>query len=142
MEIIKLKIQKFISACYNPPVIKKIILGILLNAAALYGVVYFLPSITYTGDLYFFGIGGLVMGLLNSIVKPILKILTLPLHILTMGLSLIFLNGVIFWIFHQVIDTMAIAGIGMTVPTIKLYFLAGFIFGIINWFEHLLVHNK
>ena len=122
--------------------LKKIIIGFFLNAAALYGVVYFIPEIKYTGGLAFFAIGGLVMGILNSIVKPVLKLLTLPLQIITLGLSLIVLNGIIFWIFDVVIDTIVIEGITLDVPTIKMYFLAGFLFGLINWVEHLLVHNK
>jgi len=124
-------------------VLKKVLIGIVLNGAALYGVIYFLPSqIQYTGGVAFFAIGGLVMGILNSIVKPILKLLTLPLQILTLGLSLIILNGIIFWIFDVVIDTIVIEGVTLTVTGIKTYFLAGFLFGLINWIEHLLIHNK
>lgn len=122
---------------------KKILIGIALNAAALYGVIYFLPEqIQYTGGVSFFALGGIVMGLLNSIVKPVLKLLTLPLQILTLGLSLIILNGVIFWIFDVIIDTLLIEGVTLTVSSIKMYFLAGFLFGLINWVEHLAIHNK
>lgn len=123
--------------------LKKFLIGIFLNGAALYGVVYFLPDqIQYTGGFAFFAIGGLVMGILNSIVKPILKLLTLPLQIITLGLSLIILNGIIFWIFDVVIDTIVIEGVTLTVTSTKTYFLAGFLFGLINWIEHLLVHHK
>lgn len=123
--------------------LKKFLIGIILNAAALYGVIYFLPDqIQYTGGIAFFAIGGIVMGILNSIVKPILKLLTLPLQILTLGLSLIILNGIIFWIFHVVIDTIVIEGVTLIITSTKTYFLAGFLFGLINWVEHLLVHHK
>ena len=123
--------------------IKKILLGVILNGAALYGVVYLLPAqILYTGGIGFFVLGGVIMGLINSMVKPILKLLTLPLQILTLGLSLIFLNGFIFWIFHQIIDTLLIDGITMQVIGIKTYFLAGFAFGILNWLEHLIFGHK
>ncbi len=122
--------------------IKKIIIGILLNAAALYGVIYLLPEIHYTGGIAFFAIGGLVMGILNSIVKPILKLITLPLHLLTMGLSLIILNGIIFWIFKTAIDTLIIEGITIQVPGISTYLFAGFLFGLINWVEHLIIRNN
>ena len=119
--------------------IKKFLIGIILNGVALYGVIYLLPEITYTGGLGFFALGGVVMGLLNGIVKPILKLLTLPIQILTLGLSLIVLNGIIFWIFAVALDTLLIGGITLTVPTIKTYFLAGFLFGFINWIEHFVV---
>lgn len=123
--------------------LKKLLLGIILNGAALYGVIYFLPEdITYTGGIAFFVIGGVVMGILNTLVKPILKIVTLPLHILTLGLSLILLNGIIFWIFKTVIDTMVIEGITIQVSGIVTYVIAGFLFGLINWVAHLVIHNK
>ncbi|MBI2453688.1 phage holin family protein [Candidatus Peregrinibacteria bacterium] len=79
------------------------------------------------------------MGLLNSIVKPILKLLTLPIQIITLGLSLIVLNGIIFWIFDVIIDTIALEGVSLTVEGIKTYFLAGVAFGVINWLEHIVV---
>lgn len=123
--------------------LKRILLNILLNAAALYGVIYLLSTeITYTGGVWFFVVGGIVMGILNSIVKPILKLLTLPLQIITLGLSLIILNGVIFWIFEVIIDTIVIEGITLDVSGIKTYFLAGLLFGLINWLEHMLIHSK
>lgn len=119
--------------------LQKLIIGIVLNGLALFGVTYILTDIQYTGDIYFFLLGGLVMGILNSIVKPVLKMLTLPLHILTIGISLILLNGVIFWMLDVVIDTLVIQGITLEIPTLKTYFLAGLIFGIINWVEHLIM---
>lgn len=117
--------------------IKKFIIGIGLNALTLYAVLYLFPEITYTGGITFFVIGGLVMGVLNGIVKPILKLLTFPIQIVTLGLSLILLNGIIFWLFDQSLQALAISGITLTVTTIKSYFLAGFVFGIINWLTHL-----
>lgn len=122
--------------------LKKIIIGIILNGGALYGVTYFLPEIQYTGGLKFFAIGGIVMGILNSVVKPILKLLTLPLQILTLGLSLIILNGIIFWIFDVVLDSIVIEGVTMMVQGITAYAFAGLIFGALNWLEHLVIHNK
>lgn len=129
--------------------LQKVIIGIVLNGLALFGVTSILTNIHYTGGLYFFLIGGVVMGILNSIVKPILKTLTFPLHMLTIGLSLIILNGIIFWIFDVVIDTLALKEITLEIPifldkylSLKIYFFAGLIFGIINWVEHLIIHNK
>lgn len=128
---------------YNFSVLKKIIIGVFLNAGALYGVTYVLPMhIQYAGGIAFFALGGLIMGILNSIIKPVLKLFTFPLQILTMGLSLILLNGIIFWIFKFVLDTLVIRGITLQVSTIKSYFLAGLVFGIINWLEHIIVRNK
>ena len=119
---------------------RKILIGMAVNAAALYGVIYFLADkITYTGGVVFFIIGAIVIGLLNSIVKPLLKLMTLPLQIVTLGFSLIFLNGIIFWLFKFVIDTLVIDGVALQVADFKTYFMAGFVFGVINWIEHLII---
>jgi len=120
-------------------VFKKIIFGILLNAGALYGVIYFLPEITYTGGVKFFVIGGVTMGVINSIIKPILKLITLPLQIITLGLSLILLNGVIFWIFTVFIDTIVVPGVTIQVHGIITHLFAGLIFGLINWLANLII---
>lgn len=118
--------------------VRKIIINIAINGLILYLIFRLFPTITYTGGSLFFAVGGIIMGLLNSIVKPILKLLTFPLQLITLGLSLIILNGVIFWLFDQSLDILALQGITLTVPTLKSYFLAGFVFGIINWLAHLL----
>ena len=75
--------------------IKKVVLGIVLNGLALYALTYFIEEITYTGGIKFFIIGGLILGVLNLIVKPLFKIVTFPLIFLTGGLFLIVINAVI-----------------------------------------------
>lgn len=131
------------SECYNSHVFRRILIEIILNGAALYGVTYLLPDeITYVGGIKFFIIGGVVMGILNTIVKPVLKIITLPLQIITMGLSLIILNAVIFWIFKVVLDTLAIEGVTVIIPRVTTYLFAGLALGLINWVSHLIFHHK
>ncbi len=68
----------------------------ILNAVALLIVAYILPGITVAS----FGsalIAALVLGLLNTLVKPVLVILTLPITIVTLGLFLLVLNALLFW---------------------------------------------
>ena len=123
--------------------LKKLIIGIFLNAASLYGVLYILPNdIKYTGGLAFFLLGGIVMGALNTVVKPVLKLVTFPIHILTVGLSLILLNVVMFWIFETAINELKVEGISLAVDGLSGYIFAGLLFGLINWVEHTLVRVK
>ncbi|MGB6243242.1 MAG: phage holin family protein [Castellaniella sp.] len=68
----------------------------ILNAVALLVVAYLLPGITVAS----FGsalIAALVLGLLNTVVKPVLVLLTLPLTFVTLGLFLVVLNALVFW---------------------------------------------
>lgn len=74
----------------------KILVKWLLCAAALLGLTY-----VYSGvQVQSFGsamIAALVIGLLNTIIRPILVILTLPVTIITVGLFLLVVNGLMFW---------------------------------------------
>jgi putative membrane protein len=66
----------------------------LINTIALFLLVQFVPGF-HAGSWTTLAIAALVLGLLNALVKPILFVLTLPLTVLTLGLFLIILNGII-----------------------------------------------
>ncbi|MDT0621078.1 phage holin family protein [Croceitalea vernalis] len=72
----------------------KFILRILLSALAVILLSNILPGITV--DTYITAIiVAIVLSLLNFLVKPILIILTLPVTIVTFGIFLLFINGII-----------------------------------------------
>ena len=76
--------------------ILKLALVWLINALALVAVAYLMPSVTVSS----FGAAlatALVLGLVNAIVRPVLVLLTLPVTILTLGLFIFVLNGLLFW---------------------------------------------
>lgn len=67
----------------------------LINAVALLAVPYVIPSISVDS----FGtalIAALVLGLVNTIIRPILVLLTLPATLLTLGLFIFVINGLLF----------------------------------------------
>jgi putative membrane protein len=81
----------------------------ILNAVALLVVAYLLPGITVAS----FGsalIAALVLGLLNTIVKPVLILLTLPLTVVTLGLFLIVLNALVFWFAGSIMKGFQVDG--------------------------------
>lgn len=87
----------------------RLLLGWLLNAIALLAVAYLLPSIQVAS----FGsalIAALVLGLVNTVVRPVLVLLTLPITLLTLGLFLLVLNGLLFWAVGNVLDGFAVGG--------------------------------
>lgn len=122
--------------------IRRVVVGIALNALALYGVAYFLESVNYKGGLTFFILGGLVMGLLNTLIKPIIKTLSLPIVFITGGLFLVIINTLLLWVTKEVIDILHIGEAVLEIQGFTNYLIAGFLFGIINWVEHLFVQNK
>lgn len=68
----------------------------ILNALALLAVAYFVPDI-HVADFLTALIAALVIGLVNMLIKPILVILTLPITILTLGLFILVINGLLFY---------------------------------------------
>ncbi len=81
----------------------------ILNAVALLIVAYLLPGITVAS----FGaalIAALVLGLLNTLVKPVLVILTLPITVVTLGLFLLVLNALVFWFAGSILKGFQVAG--------------------------------
>jgi len=122
--------------------LKKILLGVILNALALYVVTLLFTDIQYTGELKFFIIGGVIIGFLNFFVKPIMKLLSFPLVFVTGGLFMVVINTLIFWLTIKIINVIKFSGIMASVEHGLTYFLAAIVFALTNWFIHLLIKNK
>ena len=76
--------------------IMRILLVWLINAVALFALPYLMPSIhveSFVSAL----IAALVLGLINALIRPLLVLLTLPVTILTLGLFIFVINGLLFW---------------------------------------------
>lgn len=97
-----------------------LILVWLLNAVALLVVAYVLPGITVAS----FGsamIAALVLGLLNTLVKPVLVFLTLPITIVTLGLFLLVVNALVFWFAGSILKGFQVDGFGWALIGAILY---------------------
>ncbi|MDY6873126.1 MAG: phage holin family protein, partial [Chloroflexota bacterium] len=72
----------------------KLILRWLITAVSLYVAVLLVPGITVEGDAWLaFTIMALVLGLVNAVVRPILKLMSCGLIILTLGLFVFVINA-------------------------------------------------
>jgi putative membrane protein len=66
---------------------------LLVNAAALWVACRLVPGVSYDGGLLpFLGVAA-VFGLINAFIRPVLKILTFPIIILTLGIFALVVNG-------------------------------------------------
>ncbi|MEZ4087025.1 MAG: phage holin family protein [Candidatus Gracilibacteria bacterium] len=122
--------------------LKKIIIGVVLNGLALYVVTKFVPDVSYTGGIKFFALGGLVIGTLNTFVKPLMKLLSFPLMLMTVGLFTFVINAVIFWLTVVAINGISISDITVSVGSPWTYLIGAVVFGLTNWILHIVVHNK
>jgi putative membrane protein len=71
----------------------------------------FVPGVAFTGDWKMLIIAGGILGLLNLFIKPILKIITIPLRILTFGLFGLVINMLIVWVTDIIFPELIIQGI-------------------------------
>lgn len=112
----------------------KLLLSWLLNAIALLAVAYFVPDIHISG-LEVALIAAVVIGLVNMLIKPILVILTLPVTILTLGLFILVINGLLFWGVGHVLQ-------GFNVVTFKAGIIGALAYSVISWLLSALLISK
>ena len=86
-----------------------LLLGWLANAAAVYATAHLVPGIHVNGFVAAL-IVALVLGLINITVKPILKLLSTPFILLTLGLFLIVINAVALLLADYFVDGLTIDG--------------------------------
>lgn len=89
----------------------KIIVRWMLLAAALLLVAQLYPGVAVKS----FGsalIAALVLGLFNTLVRPLLVLLTLPVTLITLGLFLFVINALMFWSAAGVLDGFNVTGFG------------------------------
>ena len=87
----------------------KLLLVWLINAVALMAVAYLLPGVAVSGFVTAL-VAALVLGLVNAVIRPILILLTLPATLLTLGLFIFVINGLMFWFVGSFIDGFTVAG--------------------------------
>jgi putative membrane protein len=101
------------------------ILHWLVVALALAVAAYLLPGVSVTSVTTLI-VAGLVLGLVNALVRPILTILTLPLTILTLGLFYLVVNGLAFGLAAALVPGFSVAGFGSAI-------LGALIVSIVSW---------
>jgi putative membrane protein len=70
----------------------------LVNAAALWVATQIVPGVTFDGGLMAFLGVALVFGVINATLRPLTKILTFPLIIVTLGIFALIVNGLMLWL--------------------------------------------
>jgi putative membrane protein len=109
----------------------RLLLVWLVNTVSLIAVAYLMPSIS-VASFWTALIAALVLGLVNAVIRPILVILTLPATILTLGLFIFVINGLLFWFVGSFIEGFHVEG-----------FWAGFfgaiVYSLISWLLSALV---
>ena len=97
----------------------------LINAVALLALPYLLPSIhvaSFATALW----AAVVLGLINAVIRPVLLLLTLPVTLLTLGLFILVINGMMFLLAAWLLDGFVVDGIWAGV-------LGSVVYSVISW---------
>ena len=87
----------------------RLILTWIINAVALIALPYLFKSIQVDNFITAL-IVALILGLINALIRPILVVLTLPVTILTLGLFIFVINGLLFWAVGSFVDGFHVGG--------------------------------
>lgn len=91
-----------------------------LNSLALIAVANFVPGIHVDGFMAAF-IAAFILGLVNTLIRPILLVLTLPVTLLTLGLFIFVINGLMFWFAGSILRGFVVDGFWYGVMGAALY---------------------
>jgi putative membrane protein len=103
----------------------RLLLTWIINAAALMALPYLMHSVTVT-DIGTALIAALVLGLVNTLIRPVLVLLTLPVTFLSLGLFILVINGFLFWVVAQLVGGFHVAGFLSAM-------LAAILYSVISW---------
>jgi len=112
----------------------RLLLAWVVNAVALLALPYVFSGIhvaSFTNAM----VAALVLGLINALIRPILILLTLPATILTLGLFIFVINGLLFW-FVGSLD------LGFTVDGFWTAVLGAVVYSVISWVLSALVPGR
>lgn len=110
------------------------LLQIVLNGVAILVASRIVPGIHYTGGLGYLLLVGLVFGLVNLLVKPIVSLLSLPLIIVSLGLFYLVINGLMLYLSTLFVSHLRIDG---CLPAI----LGGLVIALVNWLARAFTSN-
>jgi putative membrane protein len=109
----------------------------IITSFSLFVAAWLVPGIRVEGNAWgVYAVMAIILGLINAIIRPILKLLSLPIIILTLGLFLLVINGITLWmasalaikVFHVgfYVDGFWSAFLGALIVSIVSMILSGF----------------
>jgi putative membrane protein len=106
----------------------------LINAATLFALPYLLSTV-FVEDFTVALIAALILGLVNTLIRPLLLLLTLPVTVLTLGLFIFVINGLMFWVVANFVSGFYVASFGTAI-------LAALLYSVISWLLSALLLKK
>jgi putative membrane protein len=86
------------------------IFRLIINMVAILIISYLFPKMIWVEGFLAALVAAFLLGIVNTIIKPILVLLTLPLTILTLGLFLLVINGLMLWLVSALVSGFHVSG--------------------------------
>jgi putative membrane protein len=114
------------------------LIRLLVNAAALWVATRLVPGVSFDGGaLPFLGVA-LVFGVINAFIRPVLKVLTFPLIIVTLGIFALVVNGLMLWLTSSLSASL---GLGFHVSGFWAAFFGGLVVSLVSTILSLLIRE-
>ena len=117
----------------------KFILRWMINIVAIYAAILIVPGINLQSGLVSVLWLALILGLVNAFVRPLLKLLTCPLILLTLGLFTLLINTFLFWLTSQVGQAF---GINLVITGFWPAFLGGLVVSVVSVVMSLILRDE
>jgi putative membrane protein len=106
--------------------LKELVWSWLSNIVALFVAALIFSGVDYEGEFWVLVVAGLVFGLVNAVVRPLVIFLTLPAVILSLGIALLFVNALMLWLTDLIVGPFEVSGFWTAVG-------AAIIVWLVNW---------
>ena len=113
----------------------RILARIVLNGIGILIAAWLVPGIFWGGGPLYLVLTGLVIGLINVFVKPLVTLLSLPLIVVTLGLFYLAINGAMLLLAATLLDGLTVTGCAPAV-------LGGLVLGLFNWIVGIVGETK
>ncbi len=90
--------------------VRSVLVSWFVTAVAVAIAAWVLPGIDVDGGLWGYVLAGLVVGLVNGLIRPFVHILALPVTILTLGLFALVVNGLMLLLADAILDDLSVDG--------------------------------
>jgi putative membrane protein len=107
----------------------RFLIRVLTSAAALWVATRIVPGVTYAGEWLPFLAVSVVFAAINATLRPLIKLLTCPLIILTLGLFALVVNGLMLWLTSAISQSL---GLGFRVSGFWAAFFGGLVVSIVS----------
>ncbi len=86
------------------------IVRLIINIVAILIISYLFPGLIWVDTFWAALVAALLLGIVNAIIRPILVLLTLPLTLVTLGLFLLVINGLMLWLVSALVSGFHVSG--------------------------------